>query len=343
MRREKKLTASDGAANDYFGSSVAMSGDGTKVIVGAYRKQVGANAKQGAAYVYSGANYATEQRLTASDGAANDTFGNAVAMSSDGTHVIVGAAGKQTRCQYQSGRGIYLRHPRAAEPVAEPAAGRATAGGGARAPAATASTVPVSGGYTAATAHPRRPESRDACLPEREARHAPTIPRLSQSSRRAVRPAPCGDTDILLPALAVQAAPMTYTVSNTNDTNSGSLRQAVTDANANDPGSGARNTILFTIPGGSTITLASQLTLTRAVLIQGPTGGITVSGGGSTRVFVVNSGVTAEFAALRITNGKAANGANGAMAPSVAPPPPVAMVAMAAMAATAAASSIRVR
>ena len=44
---EKKLLAGDGAANDYFGASVSMSSDGTKVIVGAYRKQVGANAEQG--------------------------------------------------------------------------------------------------------------------------------------------------------------------------------------------------------------------------------------------------------------------------------------------------------
>jgi trimeric autotransporter adhesin len=92
---EKKLLASDGAANDYFGSSVAMSGDGTKVIVGAFLKQVGANTQQGEGYVYSGANYATEQRLTASDGAANDNFGFSVTMSGDGTRVAVGAPYKQ--------------------------------------------------------------------------------------------------------------------------------------------------------------------------------------------------------------------------------------------------------
>jgi trimeric autotransporter adhesin len=100
---EKKLLASDGAANDYFGSSVAMSGDGTKVIVGAFLKQVGANTQQGEGYVYSGANYATEQRLTASDGAANDNFGFSVTMSGDGTRVAVGAPYKQVGASASQG------------------------------------------------------------------------------------------------------------------------------------------------------------------------------------------------------------------------------------------------
>ncbi len=34
----KKLSASDGAAGDYFGRSVAMSSDGARVVVGAYQE-----------------------------------------------------------------------------------------------------------------------------------------------------------------------------------------------------------------------------------------------------------------------------------------------------------------
>ena len=37
--QQKILTASDGADRDFFGCSVAMSSDGTRVIVGAYRKR----------------------------------------------------------------------------------------------------------------------------------------------------------------------------------------------------------------------------------------------------------------------------------------------------------------
>ena len=52
---------------------------------------VGMNPEQGAAYVYSGANYATEKRLSDSEGLIGDAFGSSVAMSGDGTRVIVGA------------------------------------------------------------------------------------------------------------------------------------------------------------------------------------------------------------------------------------------------------------
>ena len=85
------LTASDGAANDRFGTSVAISG--TTVIVGAYRADIGANADQGAAYVFvkaqTGSNWTQQAKLTASDGGDSDAFGYSVAIS--GSNVIVGA------------------------------------------------------------------------------------------------------------------------------------------------------------------------------------------------------------------------------------------------------------
>ena len=49
---QKKLTASDGAATDSFGNSVALSGD--TALVGAHSDDVGANANQGSAYVFTG-------------------------------------------------------------------------------------------------------------------------------------------------------------------------------------------------------------------------------------------------------------------------------------------------
>jgi uncharacterized repeat protein (TIGR02543 family) len=45
-----RLTASDRAANDYFGASVAISGD--TVVVGAYGDDIGSNADQGSAYIF---------------------------------------------------------------------------------------------------------------------------------------------------------------------------------------------------------------------------------------------------------------------------------------------------
>jgi len=71
---QAKLTASDAAAGDNFGWSVAIDGD-TAVIGAIGADQNGNNS--GAAYVFTRSNDAwTEQaKLTASDGAANDGFG----------------------------------------------------------------------------------------------------------------------------------------------------------------------------------------------------------------------------------------------------------------------------
>ena len=90
--QEAKLTASDGAAGDDFGYSVAISGN--TVVVGAPYATVGGNADQGAAYVFtesgSGwANMTQTAKLTASDGAAGDDFGGSVSIS--GNTVVVGA------------------------------------------------------------------------------------------------------------------------------------------------------------------------------------------------------------------------------------------------------------
>ncbi|MHC4320640.1 MAG: FG-GAP repeat protein, partial [Planctomycetota bacterium] len=84
---ETKLLASDGAANEYFGTSVALSGD--VAVVGAERdNDNGSNS--GSAYVYrwNGASW-IETKLLASDGASLDYFGTSVAVSGD--VAVVGA------------------------------------------------------------------------------------------------------------------------------------------------------------------------------------------------------------------------------------------------------------
>ena len=84
-----KLTASDAAADDFFGDSVAISGD--TVIVGADQDdEKGDNA--GAAYVFrdAGSGWSEIAKLTASDAAASSWFGSSVAIS--GETAIVGAS-----------------------------------------------------------------------------------------------------------------------------------------------------------------------------------------------------------------------------------------------------------
>ena len=88
------LTASDGAAGDGFGCSVAISG--STVVVGAPNAAVGSNGSQGAVYVFteskSGwANMTQTARLTASDGVTSDGLGSSVGIS--GNTVVAGAPG----------------------------------------------------------------------------------------------------------------------------------------------------------------------------------------------------------------------------------------------------------
>ncbi len=85
---QAKLTASDGAASDYFGNSVSVSGD--YAIVGAFIDDDNGSAS-GSAYMFkrSGTNWSEQAKLTASDGAAADWFGYSVSIS--GAYAIVGA------------------------------------------------------------------------------------------------------------------------------------------------------------------------------------------------------------------------------------------------------------
>jgi hypothetical protein len=86
-----ELTANDGQAEDNFGESVAISG--STVVVGAPDHAVGGTFEAGAAYVFSNVSGSWKQvaELVPSDGAASDTFGDAVAIT--GNTIVVGAPG----------------------------------------------------------------------------------------------------------------------------------------------------------------------------------------------------------------------------------------------------------
>lgn len=82
MTETAQLTLSDAAEDDYFGLSVAVDGD---VVIGATKNK---NGNQGAVYLFekplSGWVSATETaKLTASDGAGGDYFGNAISLKND--------------------------------------------------------------------------------------------------------------------------------------------------------------------------------------------------------------------------------------------------------------------
>ncbi len=85
-----KLLASDGAASDFFGTSIAIDGD--TVIVGSHFH----DGQAGAAYVFvrSGDTWTEEARLQPADSAAQDYFGDSVALHGD--TAIIGAPGDDT-------------------------------------------------------------------------------------------------------------------------------------------------------------------------------------------------------------------------------------------------------
>ena len=85
---QAKLTASDGAASDLFGRSVAVDGD-TAVIGADDDDDNGTNSGSAYVFIRSGITWTEQQKLAASDGAPFDRFGESVAVS--GTTVVIGA------------------------------------------------------------------------------------------------------------------------------------------------------------------------------------------------------------------------------------------------------------
>lgn len=94
--RQAKLTTggASGTTMDYFGTSVALSADASRALVGAPASRTG---RRGVAYVFvrTGASWSQEARLELSDGPPGDFFGAAVALSDDGARALVGAPNRQ--------------------------------------------------------------------------------------------------------------------------------------------------------------------------------------------------------------------------------------------------------
>jgi hypothetical protein len=101
----QKILASDGKARQEFGNSV--NSDGNTLVVGAAQTVVNGNAVQGAVYVYvrEGAVWVQQAKITASDGAAGDSFGYVVAVYGD--TIAVSAPGDDTP-EYDNQGAIYI-------------------------------------------------------------------------------------------------------------------------------------------------------------------------------------------------------------------------------------------
>jgi hypothetical protein len=108
--QEAYVKASNTGASDHFGWSVALSGDGGTLAVGAYQEDsaatgVGGNqtsnavADSGSVYVFrrsAGGVWAQEAYVKASNTGTSDRFGSSVALSGDGATLAVGAYGEDS-------------------------------------------------------------------------------------------------------------------------------------------------------------------------------------------------------------------------------------------------------
>src|SRR5262249_2412226 len=133
----------------------------------------------------------------------------------------------------------------------------------------------------------------------------------SQQRRGTIARRKTAERHPTLETLEDRSVPTTFTVTNTNDTGAGSLRNAVAQANAN---IGA-DTIVFS----SLFNTAQTITLTSGVItfagdtnlttVTGPGAGLrSVSGGHTQGVFWVNSGISASISGLTMTAGNSGNG-----------------------------------
>jgi hypothetical protein len=106
--QQTKLTASDTTVGDWFGCSVAISGE--VAIVGAWRDDDAGDAS-GSAYIFvrNGNRWIQQAKLTASDAAENDIFGASVAINR--AFAIVGVYGDDHARGSDSG-SAYIYHSR---------------------------------------------------------------------------------------------------------------------------------------------------------------------------------------------------------------------------------------
>jgi hypothetical protein len=110
VRRSVYVKASNTAANDYFGESVALSADGSTLAVGALLEDSAATGidgdpssngttQSGAVYVYrrtAAGDWSQEAYVKASNTGSNDEFGQSVALSADGSTLVVGATSEDS-------------------------------------------------------------------------------------------------------------------------------------------------------------------------------------------------------------------------------------------------------
>lgn len=103
---DTKFVASDGMANDRFGSSVSLSGD-TALVGAPTDDDLGEDSGSAYVFVRSGNTWVQQAKLIASDGAPMDFFGGAVSLS--GNTALVGAVGHDDKGMESGSVYVFVR------------------------------------------------------------------------------------------------------------------------------------------------------------------------------------------------------------------------------------------
>lgn len=98
---QQKITMNNSVSGDYFGSAVAISGNGATALIG----ESGENNGQGVAYIFTRQNgvWTEVAELAPAAGEANEHFGSAVTLSSDGKTALIGAWNKTVNGNTEQG------------------------------------------------------------------------------------------------------------------------------------------------------------------------------------------------------------------------------------------------
>jgi uncharacterized repeat protein (TIGR01451 family) len=114
LNESAKLLPSDGMEENYFGNSVAISGDAGAIVIGSYGGG-GGEAFSGSAYVFvepeggwSGALNESAKLLPNID-ATWDYFGNSVAISGDAGTIVIGAYGADGNQAYSGSAYVFMK------------------------------------------------------------------------------------------------------------------------------------------------------------------------------------------------------------------------------------------
>lgn len=105
--QEQTLNTTSSTANGYFGGSLSLSNDGSRICIGAPGESSGGNV-----YIFlrTGVTWALEQKIQASGLAASGNFGVGVSMTPDATRFVAGADGQAAGASSSAGMAyIYSR------------------------------------------------------------------------------------------------------------------------------------------------------------------------------------------------------------------------------------------